>query len=73
MLESPATDGAELVQMADAFKTLSFTTVFSTVEAVTHSGVNRTEGTCLKDAIVAPESVTELFTRPDGGFTCARR
>ena len=61
------------MQMSEAFNTLSFTTVFSTVDAVTHSGVNRTEGTCLKDEIVAPESVTELLTKPDGGLIFARR
>lgn len=73
ILESPATVGAELVQMAETFNTLSLTTVELTVEAVTHSGFNRTEGTCWNDAIVAPESVVEEFTRPDGGLTCARK
>ncbi len=66
------TVGADEVHNAEAVITLSWMTVDSTVEAVTHVAVKRTEGTFLKLEMVADVSVAVPFTKPDGGFTWAR-
>ena len=73
MLESPATVGDVFVHTSETVTCFEAMTVDSMVEAVTHSGVNRTEGTFFSDEIVAPESVVLPLMIPAGGFTCARR
>jgi hypothetical protein len=64
----PATDGDDDVHRAFTVITPSRMTVISTVAAVTHVGVNRTEGTWRRLATVAVESSDEPLTNPLGGF-----
>ena len=53
MLESPATVGAVLAQICETVTCFDAMTCDSMVEAVSHSGVNRTDGTFLSDEMVA--------------------
>ena len=71
--ESPATVGAVLPQICETVSCLEAMTCDSIVDAVSHSGVNRTDGTFFSDAIVALPSVVLPLTMPAGGFSCARK
>ncbi len=73
MLESPATVGAVFVQICAFVTCFDAMTCDSMVEAVTHSGVSKTDGTLFSDEIVASVSVVLPLTMPAGGFSCARR
>ena len=71
--ESPATVGAVLPQICETVSCLEAMTCDSIVDAVSHSGVNRTEGTFFSEEMVAPESAIEPLMMPFGGLTFARR
>jgi len=73
MLESPATVGAVAPQISETVNCFDAMTCDSMVDAVSHSGVNRTEGTFFSDEIVAPVSVTAPLRMPLAGLTFARR